>query len=229
MANRANEVLNAVGMRLPIFCGGMSWVGFGISGTFVGTVTFQGSFDGVNFQNVNVQPFPSGANQQTTNVTGNFFLAMQNYIAMQALLTAYTSGGAVVQASASIDSSYQNAFLGSTSQFVEQDASAGASNVITIAGQANRAWRCRKVSGGFSAAPAAAVKLTIADGGSAILWSEYVSAAAGQFELKLPPDSNTPGVSGGGVVNTPGNSLVITLAAPGGSVASSLSAEIIPA
>ena len=48
----------------------------------------------------------------------------------------------------------------------------------------------------------------------------------GSWNVPLPFDTGTPGQVGGGLVTTPGNSLVITLAAPGGSVVSTLNAEV---
>jgi hypothetical protein len=229
VATIVREVLNAVGMELPIFCGGASKVGFGLSGTWVGTVQFLGSFDGLNFVPLSVVPFASGAAVQSATATGNWEKAVADFVAMKVKVTALASGAVVATLASSIDSSYQDAFLVASSHFVEQDAAGGLTNVITVAAQVNRAWRCRKLSGGFSVAPAAAVKCTISDGASSIIWAEYLAATAGGWTLNLPPDPNVPGISGGGVVNTPGNSLVITLAAPGGSVGSSLSAEIIPA
>jgi hypothetical protein len=233
MATIAREVLNTQGMRLPIFCGGYSRVGFNVGGSWTGVLTPYVSFDGVNFLTFpgGVQPltpFAAGSQVQTITANGNWFADVNNAVAMALVLTTLTTGAPVVTLAAAIDSSWQDAYLAPSSHFVEQDAGANAQNQITQALQTNRAWRCRKVSGGFSgAAPAAPVKLTISDGPSSILWAEYVSTA--QFTLNLPEDPRIAGVSGGGVVGTPGNTMVVTLAAAGGSVGSSLSAEFIPA
>lgn len=232
MATIAREVLNAQGMRLPIFCGGYSRVGFNVGGSWTGLLSFFVSFDGVNFGAfpggpLGVTPFASGLNVFTTTGNGNWFADVNNAVAMAVVLTTLNSGAPVATLAAAIDSSWQDAYLAPSSHFVEQDAGANAQNQITQALQSNRAWRCRRVAGGFSGVPASPVKLTISDGPSSILWAEYVSTA--QWVLNLPTDPNVPGVSGGGVVGTPGNNMVITLAAAGGSVASSLSAELIPA
>ncbi len=228
MATILREVLNADQMKLIIFCGQQSKVGIGLSGTWVGTVAFRASTDGVNFTSVTVAPFASGTAVSSVTTTGNWEFDVKNYVAFQVVFTR-TSGSVVAQLAASIDSSYQDAFLASTSIFVSQGATGGAANTITQAAQANRAWRLRTLSGGFSVAPSAAVKVTVSDGGSATIWEEYLAAAAGPWKLQLPLDSNVPGVTGGGVVGTPGNSLVVTIAAPGGSVATSASAEFHPA
>jgi len=100
---------------------------------------------------------------------------------------------------------------------------------VTIAAQTNRGWRLRTLTVGWSVAPAAAVLCTIQDG-STVIWETYIpkDTPVGDFQVKLPADPNTPGLSGGGVFNTPGNTLVITVADPGGSVVSKINAEIIP-
>lgn len=229
MRTRLAELLNAQGMKLPIFCGGCSAVGIGITGTWTGTLTFKYSTDGINFQNLFATPFPSGTGVNTVTANNNYFTRALNYVAVQVELTTLLTGSPIVTLCAAGDSSWQDAFLASTSQFVEQDASSGAANTLTIASQANRAWRCRSVSGGFSVAPAAAVKVTITDGASSVIWAEYLAASAGQWKLNLPADSYFPTVSLGGVVGTPGNSMIVTVAAPGGSVATSTSLEMIAA
>ncbi len=236
MATILREALNSQGMQLTIFCGGQSYVGLNVSGTWAGLINWSGSFDGIKFFPLSVTPFPSGATVQSVTGNGNSFVPVQNYVAVRATLTTLTSGSAVVTMAASIDSSYQDAFLGATSLFVNQETSGGLTNVVTIAAQANRAWRCRTLSVGFSVAAGAAVALTISDGSSGVIWKGYVPAnpeatgtSGGTFLVPLPADSNVPGVSGGGVVGTVGNSMIITLGAPGGSVVSEVNAEMIPA
>lgn len=229
MATIVREVLTVLSMKLPIFCGGMSRVGFGISGTFVGTVSFFYSTDGVNFRPLSVRPFASGATVQSTTATGNWEADVGNAVAIMVQVTAYTSGSVIVTLGASIDSSYQDAFLAPTSKFVSQEVAGGSTNVITQAAQTNRAWRLRTLTGAFSVAAGAAVAITITDGASSVLWKSYVPLTAGPWTVTLPPDPNIPGVGGGGVVGTAGNSLVVTLAAPGGSVVSEVNCEFLAA
>lgn len=236
MANVIREALNADGMDVVLPCANMSRVGFGVSGTWVGTVKFFFSQDGVNFAGfpLSVQPFASGTAVQSTTSNGNFWANAQNYQAVKATFTR-TSGTAIVSIAASNDATYQQAFLASTSVYVTQEVSAGATNVITQAAQANRAWRLRTLSVGFSVAAAAAVKLTVSDGASSLLWEGFVPASAGApsaggtWLAPLPLDELEAGVSNGGLVGTPGNSMVVTLAAPGGAVVSSLNCEFLPA
>lgn len=229
MANVVREVLNLnTGASLTAFVGGTSHIGVAISGTWVGTITFFYSTDGVNFYPTTLATFPGATSTLSTTVNGNFEASTKNWVALK-ITTALTSGNVTIVIASSVDSSYQLAFLTAGSAFLNQQVASGAQNQITVAAQAQRSYRARTVSGSFSAAPAAAVLVTISDGGSTTLWAEHVAASAGQWKLNLPADFDTPLVSAGGVVNTPGNSLVITVAAPGGSVVSELNVEVIPA
>lgn len=229
MRTRLQEVLTAQGIKLPIFCGGTAAVGIGVTGTWTGTLTFKYSTDGINFNNLFATPFPSGTAVNTVTANGNWFIRALNYVVVQVEMTTLLTGSPIITLCAAGDNSWQDAFLVATSQFVEQQATGGLANTITIAAQANRAWRCRTVSGGFSVAPAAAVRVTITDGASAVIWSEWLAATAGQWKLNLPADSYFPTVSLGGVVGTAGNSMVVTVAAPGGAVVTDMSCEILTA
>jgi hypothetical protein len=226
MATIIREVLTSTSFPpLTIWCAGMTSVGVALTGTWTGSVAFLGSTDGLNFKPITVTPFPQGTGVQSAAANGNFYFNVANYRAFQIKPTV-TTGSIVAVMGVSLDSSYQDAYLAPSSKYVSQETASGAATTITIAAQANRAWRLRTLSGGFSAAPGAAVKVTVSDGGSTTLWEEYLSASAGGWQLKLPTGTTTPGVIDGGVVNTPGNSLVITVAAPGGSVTTAASAEI---
>ncbi len=235
MANEIRQALDSDGMSLYLFTGGMSRAGIGITGTWTGTVSFFYSTDGINFNPLFMTPFASGTAVKSATGNGNFQVLNFNFLAIKVVFSK-TTGTVVVDMAASIDDSYQAAFLAATSRAVSQSVAGGATNVITIAAQANRAWRCRTVSVGFSVAASLAIDLKISDGASSVLWEGYVPPLAGSvlatqggtWVAPLPIDDNEAGQSGGGVVNTPGNSLVITLAAPGGSVVSTVNAEIIP-
>lgn len=229
MAYTIREVLNADGMQLPIFCGGASLLGIGISGTWVGTIKFYASADGVQFFQVGVTPFASGTDVQSTTATGNWFFNVRNYVAFKVVFTR-TSGSAIVTMSAAQDSSWQDAFLAASTVNVSQSHAAGAENVVTQAAQANRAWRLLALSVGFSAAASAAVEVVVSDGGSTTLWDGYVPpslngiSGGGTFNLPIPAVFREGGFITGGIVNTPGNSMVITVSDPGGSVVSKVNA-----
>jgi hypothetical protein len=230
MASIIREALNADQMAVYLFCGGQSKVGFNVSGTWAGTVAFFASADGVRFDAVTVTPFASGTGVQSATGNGSWELQVQNYVAVKALLTR-TSGTAVVVMATSRDSSYQDAFLTSTSKYVSQNVGSGATNVVTQAAQTNRAWRLRTLTIGFSVAAGAAVDIKITDGASTVLWEGYVpkqdvSTGGFTYIVPLPPPlSADPSNPDGGVVGTPGNSMVVTLAAPGGSVVSTVNCE----
>lgn len=229
MANVIKELLNTQGMALPIYCGGMTRVGIGVSGTWTGTITFEASNDGVRWVPVGVTPFASGTSVLTATANGNWQINVGDWVAVRARLSTLLTGSPVITLAAAIDASWQDAYLASTSRYVTAEGGAGAANTITQAAQANRAWRLRTCTVSFSTAPAAAVKITVSDGASSVIWEEYAPGSAGSYGVKLPVDPDTPGVSGGGVVNTPGNSMVVTCAAPGGAVVAAVSCEFIPA
>lgn len=224
MANIIREALNADAMRLTLFCAGQSYVGFNLTGTWVGTISFYGSFDGVNFVPISVTPFASGTAVSSATANGSWYAAAQNYAAVQVRFTR-TSGTVLASLSASNDSSFQDVFLASTSIFVTQSVGSGAANSMTIAASTNRAWSLKKLVIGFSVAPAAGVLVTISDGASSVMWETYANpltndgaaTVGGSFNVPLPEN---------GLVGTLGNSLVIALAAPGGSVVSKLNAEV---
>ena len=226
MAAILREVLNAQGMKLTINCSGQSYVGLNLSGTWTGKVSFNGSFDGIKFFPLSMTPFASGATVQSATGNGNWFIPIQNYVAVQVSFDTLTTGTVAVTMATSIDSSYQDAFLVSTSKYVNQEMTGGSQNQVTIAAQANRAWKLRTLVVSFSTAPGAAVPITISDGASATIWKTHAPASAGAYLVLLPADMDWPGVTGGGVVGTPGNSMVITVGAPGGSVTSEINAEL---
>ncbi len=230
MATTTKQALNAANASVKIFTGGQSRVGFNLGGTWVGTASFFVSYDGANFTPLTVTPFASGTGVQTATSNGNWFADVNNALAVAVVFTTFTSGAVNVTIAAANDGSWQDAFLAPTSKFVSQSVAGGATNVITQAAQANRAQRLRSLSVGFSVAAGAAVDIKVTDGASSVLWEGYVPpstngiSGGGTFNCPLPPISHTlPEI--GGVYGTPGNSMVVTLAAPGASVVSTVNAE----
>src|SRR4051812_19733826 len=121
MANVIKELLNAQGMSLPVFCGGMTRVGVGVSGTWTGTITFEASNDGVRWVPVGLTPFASGTNALTVTANGNYWVDAGDWVAVRARLSTLTTGSPVVTLAAALDASYQDAYLASTSRFVAQE------------------------------------------------------------------------------------------------------------
>jgi hypothetical protein len=229
MAAIIREALNADQMFVTLFTGGMSKMGVNLAGTWVGTVNFYASTDGINFIPAYLTPFASGTKVTAATANGNWELPVGNYLAFKAIFTR-TSGTVLVAMGASVDASYQDVFLVSTSKYVSQNVTGGAANTVTQAAQANRAWRLRSLSVGFNVVASAAVEVTVKDGASTVIWDGYVPLGAGAasgggtFLVPLPPLYELNGQILGGLVNTPGNSMVISLT-PGGSVVSTINAE----
>jgi hypothetical protein len=230
MATLTRQVLNAQGMKLNLFCGGMSRVGINLSGTWTGTVSFKGSFDGVNFVALSVTPFASGTTVQSATGNGNWFVDVQNYLVIQVVFTTLTTGTATVTMASAVDASWQEAFLSSTSVFINQAAS-NATNTVTVASQANRAWRCRTLTITIdkTATWASSPNFQITDGASSILWAGDLPTTPGVYNVGLPADPGNVGISGGGVVGTPGNPMSIITAASGSGTHCNINAELIAA
>lgn len=223
MATKLSEVLTSAGMKLTIFCGGQSYVGVRLAGTWAGTIYFEASTDGVTFNQVSVTPFASGTDVQSSTANGNWFIAVQNYVAFRARVYAYTSGSVQVFLATSTDASYQDAFLASTSLYVSSSATSG-TNTLTQAAQTNRAWKLKTLECSV-AGPSwsgGTVTVTVYDGSSSgnVLWQEFLDEVSGsvgrRYNIHLPAD---------GVVGTPGNAMTIILFGIGSTNASKINAE----
>lgn len=83
----------ATGAGTAIDLSGVARLAVEISGTFVATVTFQGSMDGTNYVTVTMSPVGGGANTGTATAPGMFFLpAGMKLAAFRCNVTAFTSG-----------------------------------------------------------------------------------------------------------------------------------------
>lgn len=212
MAQISRELLNADGMSLTVFTGGQSNIGFGISGTWTGTVSFFGSTDGIYFIPIGVTPFASGTAVQTATANGNWFTANKNYLAVKVVF-ARTTGSVQVNVAGAVDSSWQDAFLTQTTIFNSKE-SAATSNTLTQTAQTNRAWNltfCEICLNGPQGLGQVAV--TIYDGTAAgsVIFKEYIPNAIGSvgytYKCNLPTDAN--GLST--LVGTPGNAMTIAV------------------
>jgi hypothetical protein len=212
--------MTVAGQTLPVVCTGQSFVGFGVSNTFVGTVQFEGSNDGLTWFPLSLTPFASGTAVSSTTATGNWFAPVTNLAQVRARLSAYTSGSVTVIIATSIDQSYQDAFLASTTLFPTHTAT-GAVNTLTQAAQANRAWVLKSLKLDASSTPSFLTlpHVQIKDGTGTVLWQfnlPTVGSSGQLWDITLPT---------GGIVNTPGNSFVIVLANPQGSVVTNINAQ----
>lgn len=228
MGVRTQQILTVDEQKVTIFTGDQSMVGVRLAGTWVGTVTFKASTDGINFATVSVTPFASGTDVQTATGNGNWFLQVGNYVAFQAHLTAYTSGSVEVYLSASTDASYQDAYLAPSSIFVSNESTS--TNTVTQAAQTNRAWRLVSLQISVSGLswPGGSARVQIFDGAitATVLHGQFLSevAVAGsvgrQYKIELPA---------AGITGTPGNAMTVRLFGVGAAVTSIINAEFRPA
>jgi hypothetical protein len=75
---------------------GYGSVGVQVTGTFVGTVTFEATVDGVTWVAFNMTPSNSGTDASTLATTGASRKDCGGYRAVRARMSAYTSGTAIV-------------------------------------------------------------------------------------------------------------------------------------
>jgi hypothetical protein len=224
--NRASEILTVDQMELPIFCGNMNFIGLRVAGTWAGSVSFFGSFDSIKYQPATVTPYVSGAGVQSSTANGSWFIPSQNYTSFKVRF-GRTSGSAIVYLVASTDGTYQLAYLDPTDRF-KNSVATNATNTLTIAANANRASRLRalKVSVlGGAVTWAAQPALTIKDGAT-LLWAFDLPTTNGAIhDIPLPQETTE---APGGLINTPGNTLVIACAAGGASVQTNINCDIAP-
>lgn len=71
-------------------------VGFQLTGTWSGTVSFEGSIDGQNWIAVDADPVPSGAAVTSASANGIFQIPCSGVTQVRARLSAVTSGGVTV-------------------------------------------------------------------------------------------------------------------------------------
>lgn len=72
-----------------------------VTGTFVGTITWEASVDQTTFVAINALKVATGASATTTTGTGLFTLQIGGFVLVRARMSAYTSGTAVVTLNAS--------------------------------------------------------------------------------------------------------------------------------
>ena len=228
MSVRTQQVLTVDEQSLTMYVGGQSYVGVRLAGTWVATITFEASTDGLNFNTVTVTPFATGTGVQTATATGNWWFAVANYVAFRVRISAYTSGSVQVYLSASQDAGYQDAFLAPSSIFVSQESTS--TNTVTQALQANRAWNLRTLTISLAGLqpPGGRMRVEIFDGAitGTVLHAQFLqdSDVAGsvgrQFEIKLPP---------GGITGTPGTAMTVRVFGGGASQTTIVNAEFRPA
>lgn len=215
MATLTREVLNADGMTLTMYVAGFTNVGFGISGTWTGTVFFeQATIDNPNeWIPLSSTPFASGTAVSSTTATGNWFAVPGPNIGLVRARFSRTTGSVQAIIAASLDSSYQDAFLSSTTIANSSSATSG-TNTLTQAAQANRAWKLTFLEVSFAGTGFGAnAKITVYDGTVTgnVLFADWLTSPVGSVgtvqKINIPVGAD--GLPS--LVNTPGNAMTIVL------------------
>lgn len=87
--------LEALNASLDLACAGFSNAGIRISGTFSGTVTFQGSVDGKSYSTLTVTAFDGATTATTTTAVGQWRVNCSGLLVVRCAMTSYVSGAAV--------------------------------------------------------------------------------------------------------------------------------------
>jgi len=243
MAVINRELFSAQDMSLTVFCGpstnasgliaasqaNSGRVGINLSGTWAGTINFSASTDGVKFQAIAVTPFASGTNVSSATGNGNWFFDAQNFVAFRVYFTTKTSGNPIVTlAVANNDATWQDAFLASTTVYVNSQATSGA-NTLTQAAQTNRAWCCSflQVSTNQRASWVTNPNLKIQDGsgGSTLFALDLMDVGSSGYIYDITLPLLDDGSGRRGIVGTVGNAMVITVASPGSGPKTNINAK----
>src|SRR5438132_13827633 len=81
---------------------GMATVAFHLSGTFTGTLTWEATTDGTNYEGVNGTKLSSGVKAATATAAGIYLLPAAGFASVRARCSAFTSGPIVITALASV-------------------------------------------------------------------------------------------------------------------------------
>jgi len=225
-ATKVSKVLNAVNQEVTIWCKGQAKVGIGITAvTGTPTISFFGSLDGLTFTPLTVGPYPSAtpsaAGVITATAAGNFEVNVQNYQFIRAQMTS-GSGPATVIMAASVDGSYQEAFLSPaqvgislSTLYPSTTSTAGDLNTMTIPAQANRTINLTFLEVSMvGPGQGGNAQLRIWDnlvGNGVPLFSDFLTSPVGSVgsvqKINLPEDAQ----GNKGIQGTPGNALVVQI------------------
>ena len=225
-ATKVTKTLNAVNQELTIWCTGQAKVGINIfSVTGTPTISFFGSLDGLVYTPITVGPYPSAtpsaAGVTTVTAAGTWEVPVQNYQFIRVQMTT-GAGPASVILTASVDSSYLEAFLTPTElgvtlavNYPSTTSTAGDLNTMTIPGQANRTinltfCEVSLVGPGFGAN--AQIRIWDNAVGTGVpLFSDFLTSPVGSVgvvqKLNLPTDAQ----GNVGIQGRPGNALVVQI------------------
>ena len=88
----------ATGNGTPIVSEDLGSVTCQVTGTFVGTVTWEGTVDGTNWAAVRAEPLSTGTLATTATTTGLYRVACAGLHQVRGRVSAYTSGAITVTA-----------------------------------------------------------------------------------------------------------------------------------
>lgn len=134
--------LAAASDHVDLSCAGYGGLGIRLSGTFVGTVTFQGSVDGRQYDTLTVLTFDGSTTATTATSTGQWLGTCSGLTVVRVTMTAYTSGTAVAYllASGPTGIAVGGGGSGSIGGSIAATQIAYGSGSNTIAGSANLTW-----------------------------------------------------------------------------------------
>jgi hypothetical protein len=95
---KLQDAAAATGNGVELDVAGRARLGVQVSGTFVGTVTFEVTIDGVNWAALTVTPAAGGAAVTTATAPGLFSGVVSGFSRFRARVSAYTSGAITVDA-----------------------------------------------------------------------------------------------------------------------------------
>lgn len=87
----------ATGNGTALDVGGLAIVGIQVTGTFVGTVTFEGTIDGSTWATIAARNMSDGAAVATATAAGLYQVPVAGLVQIRARISAYTSGSITVQ------------------------------------------------------------------------------------------------------------------------------------
>jgi hypothetical protein len=188
-----------------------------IRGTFVGTISFQGSIDGTNYIALPVINLLTETMATTTTTTGSFTIGCTGLRQIRVIMTAYTSGTAVVAVRASrADFAIYAKPIPSTAATVTAAANTAATLTLTAPGAGLYHYiTSLHISRNATAALAGTATLVITTTNlpGSLAWSVGNAMAAGGTQIDIQMNFSSPLKSS--VANT---ATTIVMPAPGAAV-----------
>lgn len=91
-AHTFQSAAGATGNGTAMDVGGLAMVAVQVTGTFVGTITFEGTVDGTNWVSALARSIADGATAATATAAGVYQVPVSGLSQLRARVSAYTSG-----------------------------------------------------------------------------------------------------------------------------------------